>query len=123
MKKSKIILCFLLLLMLVSILNITYAIDESAAIAAMQGMSEDTTPGGADKLGGVINAGIKVIQVAGTGISLIMVTVLGIRYLMAAPSEKGDVKKQIVPMVIGAVILFASVNLVQIIANFTEATF
>ena len=53
---------------------------------------------------------------------MIMVTLLGIKYIMAAPSDKADVKKQIAPLVIGAIILFASVNLVGIIADVADST-
>lgn len=98
--------------------------DIDAAIGAMKGMSngslEDSTDG--QKLTKILNSVIGLIQVAGTGISMVMVTMLGIKYMLAAPSDKADVKKQIAPLVIGAIILFASVNLVGIVADITEKT-
>ena len=102
--------------------NIVYG--SSPAISAMSGMKDGTISDASatGKLKPVINAVIGLIQITGTGLSLIMVTILGIKYILSAPSDKADVKKQITPMVVGCVILFASVNLVQIIADFATKT-
>jgi len=87
------------------------------AINAMSGMenwdSATVEPG----ISSVINTAIGLIQVAGTGIAFIMITILGIKYILASPNEKADVKKQIMPLFIGCVILFASTNLVALIAK------
>lgn len=37
--------------------------------------------------------------------------------MLASSSEKADIKKQAMPIVIGCVILFAAVNLVAIVAS------
>lgn len=37
--------------------------------------------------------------------------------MLASSSEKADIKKQAVPIVVGCVILFAAVNLVAIVAS------
>lgn len=122
-KYTKILLILLLSVFLVSIVaNESFSVGSSDAIDAMDKMANTDLNDDTGKLGGIINAVIGLIQVAGTGISMIMVTVLGIRYLMAAPNDKADVKKQIAPLVIGAVILFAAVNLVDIIANMATDT-
>lgn len=93
-----------------------------SAIDAMSNMGNATLEDGTGKLGDLLNSVIGLIQVAGTGISMVMVTMLGIKYIMAAPSDKADVKKQIAPLVIGAIILFASVNLVAIVGKLAEDT-
>ena len=86
----------------------------------MEGLKTPGTPQNANKFKSIINTAIGFIQITGTGISVIMVTVLGIRYLLASPSEKADVKKHIAPLVIGAVVLFASVNIIQTVADIAE---
>ena len=86
-------------------------------IKSMNGTSaiQETSTG----IGNTINNIIGLIQLTGTGISVIVVTMLGIKYILASPSEKADVKKQIAPILIGCVLLFGAVNLVAIIADFT----
>ena len=92
------------------------------AILAMEDLAGAEVEDESGKIGKILNSVIGIIQIAGTGISMIMVSLLGIKYILASPSDKADVKKQIAPMAIGAVILFASVNLVGIVADVANRT-
>lgn len=71
--------------------------------------SEDLNSGIAKSINDVIG----LLQIAGTGIALIVVTILGIKYMLASPSEKADTKKQILPILIGCVLVFGAVTLVS----------
>ena len=66
----------------------------------------------------VMGTAINVIRVVGTGIAIIMITYVAIKYMSAAPSEKADFKKSATALVVGAVVLFASTNILTVIANF-----
>lgn len=124
MKLKKCVAIFALILAIslcLCVVSNAYTLDPKTAMTAMQ--EDASTAEGSETIKPVINAIIGTIQVAGTGIALIMVSVLGIKYMLAAPNEKADVKKQITPMVIGAIILFGAVNIIQIIATFTADTF
>lgn len=118
----KILIITLIILLIVSTVTIAYGASTQDAITAMNGMENNISDTSGGKLGGVLNSIIGLIQVAGTGIAMIMVTVFGIKYIMAAPSDKADVKKQIAPMIIGAIVLFGSVNLVNIITKLAMST-
>ena len=124
--KNKLIFGWIVIITIVFLIivypNVVYGSTVTDAMAGMAGGGTGDTTGAAGKLGPLINTVIGLIQITGTGLSLIMVTILGIKYILSAPSDKADVKKQITPLVIGCVILFASVNLVQIIANFATTT-
>lgn len=128
-RKSIKIFLVLLIFLFISFMTLeTFATSEKTtsgqAIEAMKGMegADLDTSGGNAKVLKILDAVLGLVQIAGTGISMIMVTVLGIKYMLAAPSDKADVKKQIAPLVIGAIILFASVNLVNIVANMADTT-
>lgn len=122
-KSVKVLLILLISIFVISVMqNLVFAVSTTDAITAMGNMEGADIEDGTGKLGNIINAVIGLIQVAGTGISMIMVTMLGIKYLLAAPSDKADVKKQIVPLVVGAIILFAAVNLVSIVATIADKT-
>jgi len=69
----------------------------------------------------VMSTIINVIRVVGTGIALIMLTYVGIKYMSAAPSEKADFKKSATAYVVGAIILFGATNVLTIIANFATS--
>lgn len=66
----------------------------------------------------IIGAIISIAQVVGIGVAVIMLIVLAIKYISAAPSEKAEIKKTVTIYVVGAVVLFAATGILQIIKNF-----
>lgn len=117
MKKTVFIfVCILIMSLFVGLIS-AYASDVEGIIGAMNGTSQIATDG--NRISTTLNNVIGLIQIAGTGISVVMVTMLGMKYILASPSEKADVKKQIAPMLIGCVLVFGAVNLVAIVADFS----
>ena len=125
MKINKIIMVLILIIMVVlSLYTVSFAeLDPTTSMKDMQDASSAENADGTKQVGKVINTIIGFIQVAGTGISLIMVSILGIKYLLAAPNDKADAKKQIMPMLIGAILLFGAANIMQIISDFVSESF
>lgn len=62
-------------------------------------------------LGKTIISGLTVIGVI---ISVLMVMVLGIKYMVGSIEQKAEYKKTMVPMLIGAILIFASSLIVSI---------
>lgn len=97
--------------------------DPKSVIDSMDGVKADQMAGTNNSFGDIINTVIGLLQVAGTGISIIVVSILGIKYLIASPSEKADTKKSIMPIVIGCVLLFGAVNIMAAVSDFAEKAF
>ena len=74
-----------------------------------------------DAIYNILGATLTIVKVAGVGIAVIMLVVIGIQYIWASPEGRADYKKTAMPYVIGAVILFSASSLVGIIQNFAEA--
>ena len=121
MKKTISILLIILLLMSVLCTNKVFAGEGGGIGGIITSMSAvSSAPSAGDsKIGKVINIVIGILQVVGTGISLIVISILGIKYILASPSDKADVKKNIMPILIGCILLFAAVNIAGIIEQFT----
>lgn len=96
------------------------------------------TPVFADDIGGVsvsINTqnatalndtGSKVlgyIKVIGTFISVGVLMFLGIKYMTASANEKADVKKSIIPYIIGVIVFLLALNIVPLIAKLGNEVF
>lgn len=64
---------------------------------------------------------ITIAKVICAGVAVAMLTVLGIKYMSAAPGEKADIKKHAVPYVIGAVIMFGCTGILSIIEKFAAS--
>lgn len=61
---------------------------------------------------------IQVMRVVATGTSIIMLSYIGIKYMMAAPNEKAEFKRSAAIFVFGAVLVFAAGNILAIINSF-----
>lgn len=96
--------------------NEVNALGPSDLTMEMKNITIDSDIAGSP-FGGFLKNVIGYIQIAGTGISIIVVTILGIKYLTASVEAKAEIKKDMMPVLIGMGLLFAGVNLVGIAAN------
>lgn len=81
--------------------------------------SAQDTSGASGSVTRIIGALINIIQIIGSGVAIIMLIVLAIKYISAAPGDKADIKKHAVVYVVGAIVLFAATGILQIIKNFS----
>ena len=115
--RKKIVVTLILITILSLFAGTVYATGVDKIITSMKGTS---TPQGSDSgIAGSIKDIIGMLQVAGTGIALVVITMLGIKYMLAAPSEKADVKKQIMPILIGCILVFGAITIVSAITDFS----
>lgn len=63
-------------------------------------------------IGGVI---LGIIQVVGTAIGVIVIAIIGIRYMIGSVEEKAEYKKTFGYYVLGAVLLMGAVNIASIV--------
>ncbi len=131
MKIKKILIILLsFILLFFTLQNISIAAGEDGSgdgiadiKSAMTTVKDGTSADDSEKIENVINIVIGLLQVAGTGLALIVITMLGIKYLLASPSEKADVKKQIMPIIIGCILLFGALQLMGAVYEFSQDVF
>ena len=63
------------------------------------------------KVSDIGNTILGIIRVVGTIMAVGILMVIGIKYMMGSAEEKAEYKKTMLPYIIGAVILFAAVNI------------
>ncbi len=68
----------------------------------------------------IVSALIDIFQVVGVGVAIIMLVMLAIQYLSAAPNEKAEIKKSVSIYVLGAVLLFAASGVLEIVQRFAK---
>ena len=119
-KLMKVMAVVLLAVILVaSIATNVNAMDFNAAgnTSTVTSTARDTS-GAADSINRIIGSVLTIVQVVGCGVAVIMLIVLAIKYISAAPGDKADIKKHAVVYVVGAVVLFAASGILQIVKNF-----
>lgn len=74
-----------------------------------------TSGGGSQKLNSKAGEVLGAVQLIGSIVSVITLAVIGIKYMVGSVEEKAEYKKTMLPYLIGAILVFATTNLVQII--------
>ena len=64
---------------------------------------------------GMINNVVGIIQVIGSIVSVVVLIVLGIKYMMGSIEEKAEYKRTMMPYVVGAVLFFGIINITSAI--------
>ncbi len=59
-----------------------------------------------------------IFQIVGTGLAVIGLIILGIKYVYSAPNERADVKKYAIVYVVGAVLFFGAIGIVELLKGF-----
>jgi type IV secretory pathway VirB2 component (pilin) len=111
---------FLVLIMSINIYAINTVEELIGDSGPMSGVKDMQSTDGDSGVGTVLNTVIGLLQIAGTGIAVITVTLLGAKYMLSSVDQKAEIKNKATPIVIGCVILFGAVNLVAMIADFTN---
>ena len=63
---------------------------------------------------------LTIVRIVGMAVAVIMLTILGIKYVAASPNEKADYKKGMTVYVVGAALLFGASALLSVIQKFVE---
>lgn len=118
MKKiSKIISILLIMMMFLTITTTVMAAkDEAITPGSMTGDS-DVNVGKIQDFG---NSIIKILTTVGIVASVVVLVVLGIKYMMGSAEEKAEYKKTLLPYVIGAGLVFAASGIANIVYTFMQ---
>lgn len=120
---TTVLLLILALVATTTIVNATGGSPVSASSVSagtmFTGASDNT--GTAGTINTIIGSIITIVQIVGVGVAIIMLIVLAIKYISAAPGDKADIKKHAVVYVVGAIVLFAASGILGIIKNFASA--
>lgn len=121
--KKKIIKVIAIFLMMFLILNTFLNIKSQAAgfggmtVGTVTDTAEDKS-GASGVIKDLLGALLTVMQVAASGIAIIMLIVLAIKYMGSAPSERADIKNSATIYITAVFILFAASGILAIIRNF-----
>lgn len=101
-KTSKIIavLCIVLTIVMVSVSSFASSLTPSSFEA-----KDPKNLGTITNLGGQI---IGVVRTVGVLVAVVILLILGIKYMMGSAEEKADYKKSMIPYIVGAVLLFGA---------------
>lgn len=114
-KTSKLIVALLIILSIVMISVSSFADPLSPT---------DFTYGDVSNVSGVKALGnqiIGVVRTVGVLVAVVILLILGIKYMMGSAEEKADYKKSMIPYLVGAVLIFAASTIAGVVYDMAIA--
>ena len=115
-KYTKIIPLVLVLILIFSIGATVFAGGSALDPRTIQG---DTT--GTDTVQKVGKSILGIVQVVGSIAAVIILVVIGIKYMLGSAEERAEYKKTMIPYLVGAVLIFAASNIAGMIYNWATS--
>ena len=110
-RRSKIIVIILIVITILSFATKIYALG----VGDLTGLPYDDDEFALKKVG---NGIVKVITTIGMILSVIILIILGFKYMLGSIEEKAQYKKSLMPYVIGSIVLFSASGIAQFIYEF-----
>ena len=101
-------------LYIVSLITNVYAMDPTSIVGNGPNYS------GVSSLYSLGNTILGIIQYIGAGVAVIATLVLAMKYMYSSPDEKAEVKKKLIPFIIGGVLVFGAVTLVKLVEMYVK---
>ncbi len=77
----------------------------------------DGDPGATTKLQGPVTRVIGIVQLICYAAAVILIVILGVKFMTASPDGKAEIKKSAIIYVVGAVLVFAAGALLNLLKN------
>ena len=117
-KTIKLLSVLLVAIMLVTVSTSVFAAPDFNTITSeMDTASNNVSTDKITETGGGI---MGILQVVGMVIAVIILIVIGIKYMMGSAQEKAEYKKTFIPYIVGAILIFAASALAGVVVNFAQ---
>lgn len=98
--------------------NAGYSDQMATLIQESDSASDDT--GTVTKVNSITATIITSIRIIGIAVAVVMLLTVAMKYMTAAPGDKADIKKSAIQYVVGAIVLFGVVGILEIISKFSS---
>ena len=117
-KTNKLIVVLSIIFCILAIGVMSYATTAGEVLEGLTGEGANVNTEGIKGLG---NSIIAVVRIVGIVIAVVILLVLGIKYMMGSAEEKAEYKKSMIPYIVGAVLIFASTTIVGVVYDMAMA--
>lgn len=88
------------------------AVDPESVIGSLNNGNAGTSTGQLTNVGGRI---VAIMQTVGIVVAVVVLLVLGIKYMMGSAEEKAEYKKTMIPYIVGAVLIFGATTIANVV--------
>lgn len=120
MKKTAKMLAIILVVAMVAMFSFTVVSNATDSEGVVDGLFGE---GSADTSGieGVGTNIVSIITTIGIIVAVIVLLILGIKYMMGSASEKAEYKKTMIPYLVGAVLIFGASAIAKAVIAMSES--
>ena len=121
MNKTLKIVSTLLMVTLLTVMlsNVVMASGKTSEINAgdIAGSLKGTATGAQSSVTNIGNQIIGIITTIGVVVAVVVLLVLGIKYMMGSASEKAEYKKTMIPYLVGAILIFGASAITKVVVS------
>lgn len=94
--------------------------DKGIDAAGIAGGLKGTTSAAQEDVTKIGNQLIGIITTVGVVVAVIILLVLGIKYMMGSASEKAEYKKTMIPYLVGAILIFGASAITKVVVGLAQ---
>lgn len=121
--KRTIKLVSVLLLIAVISMTLTTIVSATASGIDAAGLADElkgTASGAQDSVKNIGNQLIGIITTVGVVVAVVVLLILGIKYMMGSASEKAEYKKTMIPYLVGAILIFGASAITKVVVGVAQ---
>lgn len=118
MKKTVILTLIIILAIMAFCPIVSVAWSPIADLNTIQNIGDNS--GASNAVRNTMGGLLRILQVIAIGVAVIMLVILGMKYMVASAGEKAEIKKHAVVYVVGAVVMFGAAGILEIINLFAS---
>ena len=111
-------------IMLVVLMALTAISSVVLAAPDLSSTIKDMANGTGNQPSEVINLGktiVTIMQTVGIVVAVVVLLIIGIKYMIGSAEEKAEYKKTMIPYIVGAILIFASTTIVNVVYNLANS--
>ena len=124
MKTKKCLIVFIVAFLIITILMGTYSkvfAEQNLNLGDLEEYGKQPSNMRSDTFKGKIESFLGLISIVGVALSVIILTIIGLKYMLGSVEERAEYKKELRPYLIGCFILFTGSLVPQIIYDIMQA--
>ena len=106
----KIAICIIAILLTTKCYAVTTVVDPTT-------FDPSTYTGSSTEANNMAGKILGAVQAIGNIVSILALVIIGIKYMFGSVEEKAEYKKTMIPYIVGAILMFASVNIIDALYN------
>ena len=116
-KKIKMFALIIMAIVMVAMLSTVVSAANNVNASDLAGKLHGTTTSASNSITGMGNQIIGIITTVGVVVAVVVLLVLGIKYMMGSASEKAEYKKTMIPYLVGAILIFGASAITKVVVS------